>query len=423
VTDRVSTIEQTALSNGFQIALLEVRMDRASGSTALQAKLFNGGREIENVRHVDCPRKTSLPIERLSKLIYKVIAPPHLLAIYGHGSLPLLHSIFSQRIALFRILDVRRTAIALHPTLSSQAATPDILRAYALPYHEDESLLFSEAVERLLWTILAEAGRRHLTWDELLHFADAARSETDFSRCAFDAHTLLELPEGPAVYAMYDKHNRLLYVGKSANLRRRMSEYFSPSLRPSAKTQIIRSEVADIAFHLAGSELEALLLENHLITTQQPAVNVQRHMAEGRSRYNAPFFSIVVVTRSAREGAADAFFLAASRPAYQYTFLPRGKPPSSLMRLIAHFIADAPAPRPNVSLRNWGDMGREIGLRFFGARRHALHWRELTPLLLNTDGWTALREMARAALSEETRPAWYRDGAFDAEPRGYDGPP
>lgn len=412
----MSTIQQQALTDGFRIALLEVWTDRGTGRVAFQADLFDGGRKIDHL-HCTALRDTdALRIEALSRLLYEVVAPPHVLVVFGTGWLPLLHSIFSQRVALFRILDLRRTAISLHASLPAQATTADILRAYAIPHLDQEGMPFSDAIEHLLWAVLSEADRRGMSWNELLRFADASRHEADFSRCSFGKETLLNLPEAPAVYAMYDSHNRLLYVGKSINLRRRISEYFSPTLRLAPKVAEIRAQIRDIGFHLVGSELEALLLENLLIAAQQPSINVQRRIAEGQSRYGMPLLPVVVVTRSARAQAADAFLFAAGRHAYQITFALRDKPPASLVKLIMHFVEGAAPPRRHPCLRDWGDVGREICQRYFSSHRHRLHWRELAPDVWKTDWWRTLREMARAAVSDDTMPAWYRDAERADEP-------
>lgn len=399
-----------ALADGFKIALLESWRERARGLLAVQAKLFDGGRQINSIRYIPQRTTVSLPVQPLSKLLHQVMAPPHLLVTYGIEWMALLHALFAERVSLFRILNLHDTAVALRTSLSTRASTAAILKAFAVPHCDDDFLFFTDAVEQLLWAVIAEADKRAFSLDDLLRCAELARHRADFSSCDFDENTLKSLPAVPGVYAMYDDRDRLLYVGKSVNLRRRLSEYFAPSVHLPEKIARIRAQIHHLAYQTVGSELEALLLENRMIESAQPTINIQKNVAEGRSRYAAPFLPIIIITRSTRTGWADLFIFDARRHAYQFSFSPEKRSaPVSLNRLMAHFLEDGPPPRSHRMLRDWGTVGGEICRRFFARNRARINWCELTASFWYTNGWNSLKEMARAALGEPAWPAEFRD--------------
>jgi excinuclease ABC subunit C len=81
------------------------------------------------------------------------------------------------------------------------------------------------------------------------------------------------LPDAPGCYIMYDARGRILYIGKAANLRRRVSSYF---LRPhDARIQKMVSEIRDIQYRETDSALEALILEAELIKREIPPYNIR----------------------------------------------------------------------------------------------------------------------------------------------------
>lgn len=81
------------------------------------------------------------------------------------------------------------------------------------------------------------------------------------------------LTNEPGVYCMLDDDNNVLYVGKAANLQKRVSSYFHKSNKNS-KIQALVSQIARIDIHVTQSEIEAFLLESNLIKTLRPKYNV-----------------------------------------------------------------------------------------------------------------------------------------------------
>lgn len=81
------------------------------------------------------------------------------------------------------------------------------------------------------------------------------------------------LPDQPGVYQYYDKDDKILYVGKAKNLRKRVSSYFN-KLHDSSKTNVLVKKIVSIKHIVVPTETDALLLENNLIKTLQPRYNV-----------------------------------------------------------------------------------------------------------------------------------------------------
>ena len=84
---------------------------------------------------------------------------------------------------------------------------------------------------------------------------------------------LANLTNEPGVYRMLDAKGVVLYVGKAANLKKRVSSYFSKQ-NAGAKTQSLVSQIVAIEVSVTRSETEALLLESSLIKSLRPKYNV-----------------------------------------------------------------------------------------------------------------------------------------------------
>ncbi|MBM1104906.1 excinuclease ABC subunit UvrC [Aurantibacter crassamenti] len=81
------------------------------------------------------------------------------------------------------------------------------------------------------------------------------------------------LPSTPGVYQFYNKDEKILYVGKAKNLKRRVSSYFNKN-HDNGKTRILVKHIHTIKHIVVPTETDALLLENNLIKKYQPRYNV-----------------------------------------------------------------------------------------------------------------------------------------------------
>jgi excinuclease ABC subunit C len=82
-----------------------------------------------------------------------------------------------------------------------------------------------------------------------------------------------KLPSSPGVYLMKDKEDRVIYVGKAASLRDRVSQYFRGQESP--KNRMLVQNIEGIEYIATVNEVEALVLESNLIKEHTPRYNVR----------------------------------------------------------------------------------------------------------------------------------------------------
>ena len=85
-----------------------------------------------------------------------------------------------------------------------------------------------------------------------------------------------DVPHKPGVYLMRDRFNRVIYVGKARDLRKRVASYFMPSKLVVAdiKTRAMLDSVWDFETYTVRSEAESVLLEGKLIKEYRPRYNI-----------------------------------------------------------------------------------------------------------------------------------------------------
>ncbi|MGY8922384.1 MAG: excinuclease ABC subunit UvrC [Flavobacteriales bacterium] len=84
---------------------------------------------------------------------------------------------------------------------------------------------------------------------------------------------LKSLPQVAGVYQYFDKSDRVIYVGKAKNLKKRVSSYFN-KVHDNRKTAVLVKNIIRIEHIVVETEMDALLLENNLIKKYQPRYNV-----------------------------------------------------------------------------------------------------------------------------------------------------
>ena len=82
-----------------------------------------------------------------------------------------------------------------------------------------------------------------------------------------------DLPHKPGVYKFLNSSNKIIYIGKAKNLKKRVSSYFNRSIKDE-KTNTLVSKINSFSIILVKSETDALLLENNLIKKFKPKYNI-----------------------------------------------------------------------------------------------------------------------------------------------------
>ncbi len=99
---------------------------------------------------------------------------------------------------------------------------------------------------------------------------ETVRSET---KKQVDRKLLALIENAPihtGVYYMHNEEGKIIYIGKSKNIKKRLTQHFTNDNRKSKK---IQEEVAQVSYEITGSELLALLKESEEIKLNSPKYN------------------------------------------------------------------------------------------------------------------------------------------------------
>ncbi len=165
-----------------------------------------------------------------------------------------------------------------------------------------------------------------------------------------DSKNLIQnLPTSPGIYRLLDADNKVLYVGKARNLRKRVQSYFRKQAS-NARIHSMMQSVAAVDVTVTHTETEALLLEDNLIKSLRPRYNIlmrddksypyifvsdaqefprlafHRGARREKGRYFGPYPSATAVRESLKllqkifpvRQCEDSFFRNRSRPCLQY---------------------------------------------------------------------------------------------------------
>src|SRR3982750_3808808 len=112
---------------------------------------------------------------------------------------------------------------------------------------------------------------------------------------------LKQLPVKPGVYFHKDKSGHIIYIGKAANLRNRVRQYFQKSRGFDPKTDILVSEIADTDWTEVETEADALFLEAERVRRYQPRFNIllrdDKSLQYVRIDYKSDYPTVTLVRR------------------------------------------------------------------------------------------------------------------------------
>ncbi len=115
------------------------------------------------------------------------------------------------------------------------------------------------------------------------------------------------LPNQPGIYFHKNLNNEIIYVGKAANLRNRVRQYFQKSRGRDPKTEALVADIADVDWMCVDSELEALFLEGEMIRRYMPRYNIllrdDKSMVYIRIDYDSDFPTVSTTRRPMDDGA------------------------------------------------------------------------------------------------------------------------
>jgi DNA polymerase III subunit epsilon len=182
-------------------------------------------------------------------------------------------------------LDVMKLAMRLLPGVRKpsldRVATAVGLAPRKLHRAINDAELAAESGLRLS-ALASQQGLRRIEDLQRLASRTEGRPKDDVGRgrALLDRSHLAAIPKSPGVYLMRDRFDRVLYVGKSKNLRDRVSSYYSQPLGYTRRMDGLLESIERIDVEPVGTELEALLLESQLIKRYQPRFNTAQRSFE-----------------------------------------------------------------------------------------------------------------------------------------------
>ncbi len=210
----------------------------------------------------------------------------------------------------------------------------------------------------------------------------AEREEFDFGKTKFGVDLLKELPERPGVYRFLDRNGRVLYVGKSKNLRARVTGYFGRRAKRRRKHADLMEQVVDLRVEETGSDLAALLRETELIREHAPPFNVQREIKRRRPRGG----DLVIFLPGAGEGEIELLFVRDGAPGGRARSDRKAVGMREIRRAVAriYFSNEAPAAA--------NEEDAQILATWLHARRDARNFVDLSEVAGKDDAARRIRE-------------------------------
>lgn len=164
----------------------------------------------------------------------------------------------------------------------------------------------------------------------------------DWTRYAFNREFLRRVPSAAGTYRFFDAHGKLLYVGKSKNLNKRLNSYFRESSRSRPeRVQKLLDALHRLEYRATVSDLEAMLEEAAAIRRERPEKNVQRNIRASKSRAGR-LRSILILEPSEPPLVLRAYLIRNGRLIDRIGIGPRGGGLPRIRRVLEDHFFSAP---------------------------------------------------------------------------------
>jgi excinuclease ABC subunit C len=115
-----------------------------------------------------------------------------------------------------------------------------------------------------------------------------------------------KLPKTPGVYFHKDASGEIIYIGKAANLRNRVRQYFQKSRMRDPKTDLLVAEITDTDWTELETEADALFLEAELVRRYLPRYNIllrdDKSQIYVRISYKSDYPTVTITRRPLDDG-------------------------------------------------------------------------------------------------------------------------
>ena len=118
---------------------------------------------------------------------------------------------------------------------------------------------------------------------------------------------LKKLPGTPGVYFHKNAAGEIIYIGKAANLKNRVRQYFQTSRSRDPKTDLLVNEIADVDWIEVETEVDALFLEAEMVRRYMPPYNIllrdDKSLSYVRIDYKSDYPTVTFIRRPLDDGA------------------------------------------------------------------------------------------------------------------------
>ncbi len=187
---------------------------------------------------------------------------------------------------------------------------PDLFARWSLgPYREDDGGPAFESIRLVLERLLERHGS--MTEEELREAQERATPTRpiDWSHFLFTRQEIEAIGAVSGTYRFFDQAGGILYVGKSADLSRRVRSYFAPVPVDGSRRARMMQEVRRFEVHPTPSELEALIVEGRAIRAHRPPWNAQVEVHPPESFPEGWWWPLVFVAGGNDPQMVSAFLL------------------------------------------------------------------------------------------------------------------